>query len=150
MPKLNKTVAKRVAGVDPDAGGNFEALEPGTYTGRLSKVDEKTSSKGNEMWVWEFDELLDEDGNKAPGRLWVNTVLLPQSDWVMAQAFHAFGYTPDSDTDEIVGERCGLVVSKRVIEQGTRKGQMGNNVDRMIPIDGASAKGDDEEDDEVF
>jgi hypothetical protein len=40
-------------------------------------------------------------------------------------------------------------VSQRVIERGTRQGEMGNNVDRLMPYDGDGA---DEEggDDDVF
>jgi hypothetical protein len=137
MPKLNKTQAKSAANSEVKS---FEALEDGWYTGRLAKVTTKTSRNGNEMWVWEFDEIEDLDGTPMPGRQWVNTVQTENSWWTFNMAFSAFGYTTDSDTDEIIGERCKLQVSKRIIEEGNRKGQFGNNVDNMRPLEGEGSE----------
>lgn len=146
MPKLNKTQAKKV---DEQESTGFGPLDAGWYTGRLAKVEAKNSSNNNPMWVWEFDELETLDGDSTPGRQWVNTVLLDQSFWVLKMMFDAFGYSTDSDTDEMVGERVKLLVSQRMIEQGNRKGQMGNNVDQVAALDDAGA-GTEKETAEVF
>jgi hypothetical protein len=49
--------------------------------------------------------------------------------------FSAFGYTSDSDTDEMIGERCVLKIKKTTIGEGKRKGEPGNEIDDFLPLD---------------
>jgi hypothetical protein len=63
--------------------------------------------------------------------------------------FLAFGYSPDSDTDEMIGERCVIKVSQTTIQQGKRKGETGNQVDAFDTLDSvdfedAAAKDDED------
>lgn len=142
MPKLPKAAAKRV---DEAEVSQFDALEEGTYIGKLSKVtvSDQPGPSGAHYWTWEFEDIHTLDGDKVPGRLWVNTSLAETADWKMKEVFDAFGYTPDSDTDEMIGEKVKLVVSQRVIERGARKGQTGNNVENVMPLGDDAGEGDD-------
>lgn len=142
MPKLSKAKQKSVAKAESTG---FKALEPGQYLGTLKQVVTQKDGKPLEgaagpYWQWEFDSIrsLDEE-ETFPGRQFVITSLSDESDWKMKEVFEAFGYELDSDTDEMVGETVILQVSQRVIEKGARKGQTGNNVDRLLPL------GDDED-----
>jgi hypothetical protein len=135
MPKLPGQAAadaKKAA-----QGGGREALEEGTYAGRLTSVIAKpAASSGNPMWVWEF-EVIDEP--YVGRKLWVNTVLTEKAMWKVGEMFNAFGVPTDTDTDELIGETCLLQVSQQVIQKGARTGQMGNNVDRALPTDETAA-----------
>lgn len=146
LAKLPKKIAKAVDEAESIA---FEALAPGVYSGRLKDV--KTDGKGaaGPYWTWEFDELQDADGDKVSGRLWVNTSLSENALWKLKEVFSAFGESPDTDTDELIGHRVRLVVSQRVIEKGARKGDMGNNVDQVLSLD-SDAVADDDDDEDLF
>lgn len=144
MPKLPKKKAQSVA---QQEGSDFEALPEGTYVGQLVsvKVSDKPGPSGAHYWTWEFDVVEPEEHKNR--KLFVNTSLSDEAEWKMKEMFDAFGYSTDSDTDEMVGEQIKLAVSQRVIEQGSRKGQIGNNVDRCMPM-GEGEGG--EEGDDVF
>jgi hypothetical protein len=149
MPKLSAKAAKRV---DQAEVSDFSAIPAGTYIGSLVDVDGSREGSKGPYWSWEFDVVGDTDGDDtyAGRKLWVNTSLSEKADFKMKEVFQAFGYTVDSDTDEIVGERCKLVVSQRVIETGLRKGQMGNNVDQCLPLGASEGGAEEEEEEEVF
>lgn len=51
------------------------------------------------------------------------------------QFFEAFGYTTDSDTDEMIGERCVIALSVETIGAGKRKGQLGNQITGFYTLD---------------
>lgn len=132
MPKLDPEQRKTAEEAE---GGSF-LLEPGRYVGTLKSVEVK---KGNEApyWSWTFGDIVSlETGEKHPGSQWVNTSLSEKAAWKVKEMFDAFGYTLDSDTDEMVGDQAVLVVSQRVIEKGARAGQLGNNVDSCLPYAG--------------
>lgn len=135
MPKLNPQLAGGVK--EAAASSGFTPLEPGTYRARLVEVEAKqAASSGNPMWVWKY-EILDD---KYKGRFqWNNTVLTDKALWKVAESFSAFGVDTDTDTDELIGCTVKLEVSQRVIQQGARQGQTGDNVDRVLPDDDASA-----------
>lgn len=139
MAKLSKAMAKKV---NTQEGGSFEALPEGIYVGKLVEV--RTDGKGaaGPYWTWEFD--VQDEGFKGR-KLWVNTSLADNALWKLKEVFTAFGYDADTDTDELIGESVKLRVSQRVIEQGSRKGEIGNNVERLMEFD--SEEGDDDEDD---
>lgn len=169
MPKLNAKLKKKVEKAEP-VTGEFEPLKPGKYIATLSEVEAKNSAAGNPMWVAEFTDVEDLDGDRVPGRQWYN-LNLPTSDtppegyakgeekWVQYQRmcegrlksfFEAFGYTVDSDTDEMIGDQCVLIVGVRTIQTGERAGQRTNSVNGVAALDsvnrteGDSDSGDDE------
>lgn len=133
MPKLPKNKAKSVA---ENEGSSFKPLEEGIYIGTLKDVSVE-EGKSDPYWGFEFEGITGfsgddvELGKTYPGRQWVNVSLGETSEWKMKEVFDAFGYATDSDTDEMVGERVKLLVSQRIAEQGKRKGELVNNVDRV-------------------
>lgn len=146
MPKLPKTTAKKVEATETT---QFEALPADKYLCRLMNVEQKPGNVAD-YWSWEF-EVIEPDEFEGR-RLWANTSLSEKAFFKLKEAFEAFGVSPDTDTDELCGESALLVVSQRPIEKGARKGEMGNNVDVILPADGAVADsaGDEAEDEDLF
>lgn len=135
MPKLNKKIASEVAKSDawrPDGGRAL--LEDGLYAGRLVKVEER-DGREYPNWSWWFDGLFDAEGNGHSGVQFLNTSLSPKAAGRMRQAFDAFGYSPDSDTDEIVGEWAVLHIKQEIQQYGQRAGQMVNQVTGVSEFD---------------
>ena len=172
MPKLSAKDRKKVAKAEA-VGGDFPLIPSGKYVAELTGVEAKTSSAGNPMWVAEFSEIHGPDGEKQPGRQWYN-LNLPTSDtppdgyakgeekWKQYQAmcagrikafFEAFGYSEDSDTDEMIGERAVITIGIRTIQNGPKAGQEANSVNGVESIenyewaegDGSGSGGDDDE-----
>lgn len=127
MPKLNKTQQKTVDKAEAWGDGSFSPLDPGRYAARLSKVESRQGPAG-EYWSWEFEAIHDTEGNAKPGRLWHTTSLSPKSAGNLRATFDAFGYSTDSDTDEMIGEWVTLAVDIEIAGQGKRAGQRVNRV----------------------
>jgi hypothetical protein len=169
MPKLNAKLRKKVDKAEA-VTGEFEPLKPGKYIATLSEVEAKNSSAGNPMWVCEFDSLENLDGDSQPGRQWYN-LNLPTSDempadyekgeekWLQYQRlcegrlksfFEAFGMTTDSDTDEMIGEQCVLIIGVRTIKTGDRAGERTNSVNGVAALDSVNHTGGDGDDEDEF
>lgn len=150
MPKLEKKKAKAVA---ENEGQSFEVLPEGTYIGTLEQVtvhdgkaiasspaDVALFGEGEVIpyWKWQFMEITGlsgedvEPGKVYPGKLWIQTSLGESSEWKVKEVFDGFGYTTDTDTDEMCGEKVKLVVSQGTIQGGPRKGEDNNNVDKVL------------------
>ena len=130
-PQLPQDQAKQTEDAESKS---FEALPEGLYLGTLMDVEVRQGGKGD-YWSWRFSDLIAvEDDKTYPGSQWVNTSLTPESAWKLKETFEAFNASADTDTDELLGKQCWLVISQRVIERGARMGEMGNNVDRLMPI----------------
>ena len=127
MPQLSKTTAGAVA----EATGSFEPLEDGVYHARLVNVEVKPGAAGP-YWAWEYDVT---DQPYVNRKLWNNTSLSEAALWKLKESFDAYGVETDSDTDELIGQIVKLVVSSRVIQQGARKGETANQIDRVIAAD---------------
>lgn len=172
MPKLAKKMQKDVEKAKAVSGG-FEPFAAGKYVATLTKVEAKLSSAGNPVWNAEFEEIHNLDGEKMPGRQWYN-LNLPTTDtmpedyakgpekWKQYQDlckgrlkafFEAFGYTPDSDTDEFINEKAILQVGIGTIQKGPRAGEPTNQVNGVLPLDsveGADDIGSEEGDEDEF
>lgn len=170
MPKLAVKDRKKVEKAEA-VGGGFEPLKPGKYVATLSGVVAKTSAAGNPMWVAEFEDIHDLDGDKKPGRQWYN-LNLPTSPtppdgytkgadkWEqyqnlcagrIKQFFEVFGFTVDSDTDEMIGERCVLRIGVRTIQNGVKAGEQTNSIEGIAELDSVDFAGsDDDGDDDDF
>lgn len=159
MPKLAAKTRKAVEKAEAVSGG-FELIKPGKYIAELSNVEAKTSNAGNPVWSAEFNEIHSLDGERQPGRQWYN-LNLPQDNmpedykpknskkspaeaWESYQSlcngrlkafFEAFGFSVDSDTDEMIGERCVLQIGQRTIQNGPKKGEDTNTVNGVFPLD---------------
>lgn len=133
MAKLPKKVAQEVAEVE----SSFELLDEGPYVGTLRdvKVSDDEGPSGFHFWTWEFD--LDD----FPGRQWVTTSLSPKAYFKLQETFTAFDATPDTDTDELIGDKVKLIISQTTAQQGKRKGELVNQVDAVLPLDGGEAGG---------
>lgn len=169
MPKLSAKDRKKVKKATATSG-EFEPLAPGKYIAELSGVEAKMSNSGNPMWVAEFTEIHDLDGEKQPGRQWLN-LNLPQDTmpddyekgeekWDQYQGlcegrlkafFEAFGYSEDSDTDEMIGERAVLIIGVRTIQNGPKAGQKTNSVNGIQSIESVNfSEGDSEGGEDEF
>lgn len=149
MPKLAAKQAKAVEAEEAMQGG-FEPLRPGKYIGTLEEVEAKVSNNNNPMWNVTFKDIYTLDGDKKPGKQFT-TLMIPKeakdkptdlSDadskkWDTAQRmsrgrmkafFDAFGYETNTDTDEMLGERCILRLNIETIKQGEKMGQQTNRV----------------------
>lgn len=143
MAVLPKKVAKAASEVEV---GQFDALPEGPYNARLVEVKTDGEGPSGPYWLWRFEVV---DGEFEGRNLWANTSLSDKAVWKVREMFDAFGYTTDSDTDDLIGDVVRLIVTQRPIEKGARAGQIGNNVDKVLAFDGEGtategAGGDDE------
>lgn len=155
MPKLAAKDRAKVKKSEAVVGGDFEPISPGKYIGVLEEVEAKLSGAGNPVWNATFSDLTDLDGESIPGKQWYN-LNLPTSDtppddydkgaekWATYQRmcagrlkafFEAFGFSEDSDTDEMIGERVVLQIGITTIKKGPRTGQQTNSVNAVLPLD---------------
>lgn len=144
MPKLDRKTAKSVDNAEAMAG--FDILPEGKYCATLSSVEEREGQQ-YPYWVWEFTDLVGEDGKKYPGRMWNNTSLSPKSQGFLKATFEAFGVTPDTDTDDLIGEKVCLYLITETITKGSKIGQLRNTVKFLAPFD-ENIWGDDDEDED--
>ena len=130
IPKLNKKQAKAV----DNASSSFEPLDDGVYHARLRgvTVSENPGPSGSHYWKWEFEIVEEPYVNR---RLWTNTSLAENAAFKLNEAFAAFDENTDTDTDELCGRICKLVVSTGVIQSGARKGEISNSIERIAPAD---------------
>lgn len=162
MPKLSEKMAKAASEAE-DVKDGFEPLPAGKYIVTLKEVEDRIAqSTGAPMWGIELEDVTDLEGNVQPGRQFTNLVLpgpdkMPkdykgkdsskkslEEQWKsrndflrskIKQFFEAFGYTTDSDTDEMIGERAVVALSVETINAGKRKGQLGNQVTGFYTLD---------------
>lgn len=151
MPKLPTTEVNTVNNTEAAFGGNFEPLKPGFYLAQLRGVEVRDSKRGGSYWSVEFHNIYSLDGEKQPGRQWMN-LNLPSvkpldgqteskhetynrmSRQALAGFFEAFGYTADSDTDEMLGEWAVLQIGVRTIQSGPRAGEKANQVTALKAV----------------
>lgn len=128
MPKLAAKAAKEVDKVEA-ASGSF-LLPEGRYAAQLIRVEEK---EGQEYpyWIWQFGNLHNSASEMVPGKQWNNTSLSPKSYPFLKATFEAFGYTTDSDTDEMIGEWVVLYLIQEPIGKGPKAGQLRNAVQSL-------------------
>lgn len=129
MAQLNKGMQDKVANA---SGGNFEVMEPGWYHARLRDVNTDGDGPKGPYWTWEFELVEDPYISR---RVWNNTSLSENSLWVLKMTFDAFGAELDADTDELCGQIVKLQLGIRTIQQGDRKGEKANQVNRLAKAD---------------
>jgi hypothetical protein len=129
MAKLNNDKASATA----ESSSNFEPVEDGVYHARLMDVRTDGEGRSGPYWTWEYDII--EPGEAKGRKQWNNTSLADNALWKLKETFDAFGVPTDTDTDDLMGGTVKLVISQRVIQAGSRKGEMGNQVDRVMPKD---------------
>lgn len=111
MPKLPKDVAKKALAADDL--GEYDILPVGWYVVRLVEVEEREpqgeDNKGP-YWSWKLSTSKQYHPDHADQWLWTNTSL--SQERFVKRMFTAFGYTPDSDTDEIIDDVEALALVK--------------------------------------
>ena len=160
MPKLSAAAVKMVDSAEArhESGGSFEPLAPGRYLAKLAEVTTADPNKhGAVVWNAEFQNLISlETEAPAPGRQWLRITLpsdpkkgIPATytngpeKWEKYQQmllgllkgfFESFGYTSDSDTDELLGEYAVIELGIRTIQSGAREGEKTNEVKGIYPV----------------
>lgn len=134
MPKLPQNIQ---SAAEDATLNDFSAIPGGTYRVRVKEIDtKKKSSNGNDMWTIQLQVLggpNDLDDTQFAKRVVFDRITLTEAAaWKAKEVFAALGFTLDSDADELVGEVCQVVISQGEIESGSKKGQIGNNVDRWL------------------
>lgn len=171
MPKLTATQAKVIEKAKPVTTNTFQPHPPGFYVGRLEEVEARISGQGNPYWAVTWGSLRTTDGDELGGKQFANVNLPsklkpdwkaddPKRDekWANYQErtkgqlhafFLAFGYTADSDTDEMIGEDCIIELGVETQAQGKNAGTLRNTVVGWLPIgEEGVATADDAADDE--
>lgn len=130
MAKLNQKTAKAV---DKTDGGGFDPLPEGAYHVRLRDVDPTREGPAGPYWVWEYEVV--EPGEYENRRLWTNTSLSEKAMFKLKETFSAYGVPTDTDTDELLGSVVKAMVGQRTIQQGERKGELTNEISKLLPAD---------------
>lgn len=131
MPKLSGENATKVAETEAGGGGSFELLPEGKYRVRLLDVESAKTAKGAPKWVWKFEVC---DPAEHEGRwLWEHAAIQDSTLWKLRQIFDAFGVAPDTDTDDLIGDSCDVMVVQEVASQGKMKGKTVNSIDSFVP-----------------
>lgn len=123
MPKLPKERQDGANAQEPQ--GEYKPIKPGKYVMRLTEVEEgetgpDSTNPGTPKWVWKLQVDKDYHPELRKGGPWSTSFfehvpITEKMDWKMRQLFEAFGYTVDSDTDEIIEDadaRCVAIVGR--------------------------------------
>jgi len=132
MPKLN---AKQTKELKKAASENsFEPLDDGVYHARLLECvrSEQPGNSGFHYWKWKFAVVEEPYVNR---QLFTNTSESPAAAFKMEEAYDAFDSEFGSDTDELLGQVCKLVISQKTIQEGDKKGEIGNEIIRIASAD---------------
>lgn len=133
MPKLPKNVQD--AAEAAEVGGSSAPLDEGVYILRLHSIDTSGSGPAGPYWTWEYRVVEGPDGPmNGRKRLWDRISLSEKAAFRVKQVFTAFGFTLDSDTDELIGEHVKAYVIQEPIQSGNRAGQMGNSISEYLEL----------------
>lgn len=137
MPKLNKAMQKEVNDAEAWAGRGI--IPDGLYLARLFVVSVEPKKPGKEYgsWRWDLQLVSDLTGDEEyGGRKMVEFVSLsPNVAGKFKQIFNAFGATPDTDTDELLGSMCVLRIGHSIQTEGKNKGNERNDILEFLPAD---------------
>lgn len=155
MPKLPQD---RAEGANNQESGDFQPLKPGKYVMRLSEVEEgetgeRSKNPGTPKWVWKLTVDKDYHPELKKGR-WQTSFsehvpLTENMDWKMKQLFEGFGYSTDSDTDEILEDPDARIVGIVKTGKDIVTDEPRSEVSRYIVFDSSkfTFHGDDADDD---
>ena len=129
MPKLNSDIANKVE----QAEDGFKPVPEGVYVLQLMEDVDVRDGKKAPYWRWTFE--IPEGEEFAGRRFWTNTSLSEAAYFKLKETFSAFGVPTDTDTEELVGKRVKAVILQRTIQGGNRSGEIGNEIDKLMPLD---------------
>jgi hypothetical protein len=151
--KLSKDLQKQTDEA-PDSG--FPVFPEMAIHCRLMAVtpSDGNGPSGHPYWTWEYECVEDRDvecqvrtvvngeetytsveRNTMGQKFWNTTSLSPQAAFSVKQSFDAFGAEYGTDTEELLGGVVKLQIGVRTIQQGDRKGELANQVNRVSPKD---------------
>lgn len=134
MPKLNADVAQKV-GASEDG---FKPVDEGVYILQLMEDVAVKEGAAGPYWRWTFEVPKEHEGEELPNagrRFWTNTSLSEAAYFKLKETFAAFGVPTDTDTEDLVGRRVKAVIVIKTIQGGTRKGELGNEISKLLPLD---------------
>lgn len=146
MPKLMDDVAAKVE----ETEDGFKPVDEGVYI--LQLMEDVSVHEGDKApyWRWSFEipkTHLDADGTeveleRAGRKFWTNTSLSDSAYFKLKEMFGAFGVPTNTDTEELVGRRIKAHIIIKTIQGGNRKGELGNEILKALPIDHTEASED--------
>lgn len=154
MPKLPKNVQDAAPG---DSAEDFKPLKPGRYVLKLSEVEEgetgpNSAEPGTPKFVYKLVVDKDYHPELKKGR-WQTAFQehVPVTDkmaWKHEQIMTGFGYTLDSDTDEILEDPEARIVGYVKTGKDIVTGDPRSQVSRYVAFDPKkfTFHGDDEDD----
>lgn len=148
MPKLDNETARAVNKAE---GSATTLVDEDEYVLKLDKVvvSPKPDTNGNQYWVWTFtiqSGEITKDKFKGKSQR-TQTGWAENQHWFAKMVFDAFGVKPNVDTDTILGHEVKALIGQREIQKGSRKGQLANDIQQLMPLDAGGDKGDDWADD---
>lgn len=145
MPKLNDDIAKKVE----QAEDGFKPVPEGVYILQLMEDVEvrepQNANKNGEKvpyWRWTFEVPKEHEGKEleySGRRFWTNTSLSDAAYFKLKETFAAFGVPTNTDTEELVGRRVKALITVKTIQGGQRKGELGNEISKLLPLDADTA-----------
>jgi hypothetical protein len=95
----------------------------------LSCTAGPSKSSGRPQWEWvlTLDARYHPNfvGNGYLEKLWHYTGLDGGKEWAVAKMLHAFGYDPETDTDELINDEATVLAYVNVTTNGTTNGTPG-------------------------
>lgn len=133
MVKAPQEVIDRINSGE-DSEYDNSPVDEGDYLCRAIEAKEYEPAAGKEFGgvniTWEIMQPREFRGR----RLWTRLSWSPKAAWKIREFWDAVGYDYDSDFDEAVEQReqAILEVEQAIIPYGKRKGEVGNNVLRVL------------------
>ena len=141
MPKLPKTLQSAMTdNAENDDGGGFTLFKGGYHRVHMSTVKIVPKKGGQVADQIEIDWKADEGPNKGKEiRHWIS--MSSKAAFKVCELFDAYGYTYDSDLDELQGDGGTVIieVSNELQAVGKNAGKIGHRVESVHPDDGELA-----------
>lgn len=130
--KLDQDYQTEMANSSDREGGEFEAMPEGYYLCRVKsiKLSAKAGASGYKQWVIVW--VVIEPKKWAKRTVWDRRSLSPAAAFKMRELFDALGFEYDSDSSELVGEKCVVQLVQVEIESGPKKGDMSEDVEELF------------------
>lgn len=132
MARLNDEVAAKVEAAESNSG--FKLLDDGIYLVRLTEDVTVKDGQKAPVWSWLFEVVEGQEG--AGRKVYHNTSLSDAAFFKLKETFEAFGVSPATDTEELVGQQIRLNIVQKIAKFGKREGELVNEIKALLPKDG--------------
>jgi hypothetical protein len=135
MPQLNAETAAKVE----QAEDGFKLLDPHIAIVKLTEDVIVKEGKKGPYWQWEFETV--EGSEVGAGRKWRHRTSLSEAAFFkLKETFSAFGVPTSTNTETLVGKMVRAEITVETIGDGTRKGQLTNNISSLLPMNDEDGK----------